>query len=241
MAPPDQINHRSDLAGAPESTMENLNTVTLNTENTLAAQIIALGADAGQIELEAIVKNHSIAEICSVDHIGQKISGSAERAVAALVNFKMFDAMEAADGRHWSKVVYKEVSDLAKALVPVKAEFFAANKELANPSAKWARIRDMAYGLSHPKIAAPIGEGEGEGEGEGDSTTSRTRDLYARYVIELGKLYRAGNSSENDAVIKAHANGDKIVAALEAVTTALKALGAPLEDDDLKTFMAKHK
>lgn len=219
--------------------MENLNTVTLNVD-TLAAQIIALGSDAGQIALEAVVKNHSIAEICSVDRIGQQISGSAERAVAALVNFKMFDAMEAADSRHWSKVVYKEVSDLAKVLVPVKAEFFAANKELANPSAKWARIRDMAYGLSHPKIAAPIGEGEEGAEG-GEGETSRTRDLYARYVIELGKLYRAGNSSENDAVIKAHANGDKIIAALEAVTTALKALGAPLEDDDLKTFMAKHK
>ena len=223
--------------------MENLNTVYIEVD-TLTVRLSALAADATQREIEGIVRDRSIAELCAVDRVGQQISGSAERAVAALVNFKMFDAMEAADGRHWSEVAYKEVSDLAKLLAPVKAEFFAANKGLANPSAKWARIRDMAYGLSHPKIKADIGEEGGEGEEGaegGDSTTSRTRDLYARYVIELGKLYRAGNSSENDAVIKAHINGDKIIAALEAVTTALKALGAPLEDDDLKTFMAKHK
>ena len=223
--------------------MENLNTVYIEVD-TLTVRLSALAADATQREIEGIVRDRSIAELCAVDRVGQQISGSAERAVAALVNFKMADAMEAADGRHWSEVAYKEVSELAKALAPVKAEFFAANKGLANPSAKWARIRDMAYGLSHPKIKADIGEegAEGaEGEGEGDSTTSRTRDLYARYVIELGKLYRAGNSAENDAVIKAHVNGDKIVAALEAVTNALKALGAPLEDDDLKAFMAKHK
>ena len=76
-----------------------LNAVTLNTENTLAAQIIALGSDAGQIALEAVVKNHSIAEISAIDKVGQKISGSAERAIAALINYKMADAMAAAGGR----------------------------------------------------------------------------------------------------------------------------------------------
>jgi hypothetical protein len=242
MASPDQINNRSDLAGAPEKTMENLNTVTLNTENTLAAQIAALAADATQLQIESIVKDQSITSIVGIDHVGQRLSGSAERAIAALINFRLADAMAAAD-KHWSKVEHRETGDLAKALTPMKTEFFTAHKGHSNPSTKWARIRVMAYELSNPKITAPIGEGEegAEGEGAGDSATSRTRDLYSRYVIELGKLYRAGNSAENDAVIKAHVNGDKIIAALEAVTTALKALGAPLEDDDLKAFMAKHK
>jgi hypothetical protein len=48
-------------------------------------------------------------------------------------------------------------------------------------------------------------------------------------------------SAENDAVIKAHAFGEEITAALEAITTALKALNAPLEDDELKAFMASVK
>lgn len=221
--------------------MENLNTVTLNTENTLAAQIAALSVDATQREIEGIVKDQSITSICNVDHIGQKISGSAERAIAALINFRLADAMEADGGRYWSDVEHRETSDLAKALAPMKTEFFAAHKGHSNPSTKWARIRVMAYDLLNPKVTAPIGEGE-EGEGEdSDSATSRTRDLYSRYVIELGKLYRAGNSAENDAVIKAHVYGDKLVAALEAVTDALKALGAPLEDDDLKAFMKSVK
>jgi hypothetical protein len=221
--------------------MENLNTVTLNT-NTLAAQIAGMAADAGQLALEAVVKNHSIAEICAVDHAGQRISGSAERAVAALINFKLADAMAAADGRHWSEVIHREVSELAKALAPVKAEFFAANKGHSNTSTKWGRIRPMGYELANPKTVAPIGESaEGEEGEEGAGNTSRTRDLYSRYVIELAKLYRAGMSAENDAVIKAHAHGDKITAALEAITTALQALDAPLEDDDLKAFMASVK
>ena len=221
--------------------MDNLNTVTLNTNDTLAAQIAALSADAGQIALEAVVKNHSIAEICAVDHVGQKISGSAERAVAALVNFKLADAMAAADGRHWSEVIHREVSDLAKGLAPIKAEFFAANKGHSNTSTKWGRIRPMGYELSHPKITAPIGGEGGEGGEDSDSTTSRTRDEYARCVIESGKLYRMLTAPDNDAKIKGHVQGDKLVAFLEHLTAGLKALDAPLEDEDLKAFMKSVK
>jgi hypothetical protein len=221
--------------------MENLNTVTL-TESTLAAQIAGLAADATQLQIEAIVKDQSITSIAGIDHFGQHISGSAERAIAALINFRLVDAMAAA-GQHWKECAHRDTSDLAKALAPMKTEFFAAHKGHSNPSTKWARIRVMGYELANPKITAPIGaEGEeGEGEGEGAGNTSRTRDLYSRYVIELAKLYRAGMSAENDPIIKAHVHGDKITAALEAITTALQALDAPLEDEDLKAFMASVK
>ena len=151
--------------------------------------------------------------------------------------------MEAADGRHWSEVVYKEVSELAKALAPIKAEFFAANKGHSNTSTKWLRIRPMGYDLTFPKITAPIGEeGEDGAEGaEGDSTTSRTRDEYARCVIESGKLYRMLTAPDNDAKIKGHVHGDKLVVFLEHLTAGLKALDAPLEDEDLKAFMKSVK
>jgi hypothetical protein len=175
-----------------------------------------------------------------IDHAGQKIVCSAERAIAALINFRLVDAMEAA-GRHWIDCAHRDTSDLAKALQPMKAEFFTAHKGHSNPSTKWARIRAMGYELANPKIDAPIGEDGEEGEGEGAGNTSRTRDLYSRYVIELAKLYRAGMSAENDPIIKAHVHGDKITAALEAITTALQALDAPLEDEDLKAFMAAVK
>ena len=221
--------------------MENLNVVQIDTNNTLAAQIAALSADATQLQIEAVVKDQSITNIVNVDHVGQKIVGSAERAIAALINFRLVDAMVDAD-MHWKDCAHRDTSDLAKALAPMKAEFFAAHKGHSNPSTKWARIRVMGYELANPKVAAPIGEGEEGDEGEeGAGNTSRTRDLYARYVIELAKLYRAGMSAENDPVIKAHVHGDKITAALEAITTALQALDAPLEDDDLKTFMASVK
>jgi hypothetical protein len=221
--------------------VENLNVVQIDTNNTLAAQIAGLAADATQLQIEAVVKDQSITAIVGIDHVGQKIVGSAERAIAALINFRLVDAMAAA-GQHWKECAHRDTSDLAKALAPMKTEFFTAHKGHSNPSTKWARIRVMGYELANPKVTTPIGEGdEGEGEGEGEGNTSRTRDLYSRYVIELAKLYRAGMSAENDAVIKAHAHGDKITAALEAITTALQALDAPLEDDDLKKFMASVK
>jgi hypothetical protein len=141
-------------------------------------------------------------------------------------------------------VEHRESTPLAKALQPFKAACFTAWNagSHSNPSTKWKRVRGYGYELANPKIAAPIGEGEeGEGEGEGAGNTSRTRDLYSRYVIELAKLYRAGMSAENDPIIKAHVHGDKITAALEAITTALQALDAPLEDEDLKAFMAAVK
>ena len=222
--------------------MENLNTVTLNTNDTLAQSIAALSADATQLQIEAVVKDQSITAIVGIDHVGQKIVGSAERAIAALINFRLFDAMVDAD-MHWKDCAHRATSDLAKALQPMKAEFFTAHKGHSNPSTKWARIRVMGYELANPKTTAPTGEdGEEGAEGEeGAGNTSRTRDLYSRYVIELGKLYRAGMSAENDPIIKAHIHGDKITAALEAITTALQALDAPLEDDDLKAFMTSVK
>jgi hypothetical protein len=222
--------------------MENLNTVTLNTNNTLAAQIAALSVDATQLQIEAVVKDQSITAIVGIDHVGQKIVGSAERAIAALINFRLVDAMTAA-GMHWKDCAHRDTSDLAKALQPMKTEFFTAHKGHSNPSTKWARIRVMGYELANPKVTTPIGEGDegDEGEGEGAGNTSRTRDLYSRYVIELAKLYRAGMSAENDPIIKAHAFGEEITAALESITTALQALNAPLEDDDLKAFMASVK
>jgi hypothetical protein len=222
--------------------MDNLNVVQLETSNTLAAQIAALSVDATQLQIEAVVKDQSITTIVGIDHAGQKMVGSAERAIAALINFRLVDAMAAA-GQHWKECAHRDTSDLAKALAPMKTEFFTAHKGHSNPSTKWARIRVMGYELANPKTTTPIGEGDegDEGEGEGAGNTSRTRDLYSRYVIELGKLYRAGMSAENDAVIKAHAFGEEITAALEAITTELQALNAPLEDDDLKAFMASVK
>ena len=76
-----------------------------------------------------------------------------------------------------------------------------------------------------------------EEEAEKTTTTSRNKDLYERSVIELGKLYRALNSADNDAIIKGHAKSLELQAALLDITRGLKALGAPVEDEALVTFM----
>jgi hypothetical protein len=220
----------------PEITMENLNAVTLP-ENTIAAQIANVGADATQNTLKDIVKGMSIRDIASVDQAGQRVVGSAERALAALLNVKLADAMEI-EGAHWTECAKNGV--IAKALAPIKKEFGETYKAMghSNPWTKYKRIRTMSYELMNPKIKADIGE---SGESGKKGAQIRTRDYYARMVIEIGKVYRAGVNADNDAEIKAHGKSKQIQAALVHVTEALKALDAPTDDDDLKAFMESFK
>ena len=216
--------------------MENLNAVTLP-ENTIATQIAAMGADATQNTLKDIVKGMSIRDIASVDQAGQRVVGSAERALAALLNVKLADAMEI-EGAHWTECAKNGV--IAKALAPIKKEFGETYKAMghSNPWTKYKRIRTMSYELMNPKIKADIGE---SGESGKKGAQIRTRDYYARMVIEIGKVYRAGVNADNDAEIKAHGKSKQIQAALVHVTEALKALDAPTDDDDLKAFMESFK
>jgi hypothetical protein len=96
--------------------------------------------------------------------------------------------------------------------------------------------RAEAYYNNH--LTDPATQPEEETDTDsGSGKPSRTRDLYERNVIELGKLYRALNSAENDPVIKAHAKRRELEAALLHVTNGLKALGAPLDDEELKKYM----
>jgi hypothetical protein len=203
-----------------------------------ANELMRLGDKPSQRELETVLAGHTMADVIALDTAGVKLSGSAERALSAFINKAMTEVCKEI-GSHWSTVEHRDSTPLAKALQPLKTACFTAWNagSHSNPSTKWKRVRGYGYELANPKIAAPIGEGA-EGEGEGESgTTSRTRDLYERFVVEIAKLYRAGMSAENDAVIKNHAQGDKITAALESITTALQALDAPLEDEDLVAFV----
>jgi hypothetical protein len=219
--------------------MENLNTVTMP-ENTIATQIAAMGADATQKTLADVVKGMSIRDIASVDQAGQRVVGSAERALAALLNVKLADAMEI-EGAHWTQCAKTGV--IAKALAPIKKEFGDAYKAIghSNPWTKYKRIRAMSYELMNPKIKADIGESGESDESGKKGAQIRTRDYYARMVIEIGKVYRAGVNADNDAEIKAHGKSKQIQAALVHVTEALKALDAPTDDELLKSFMESLK
>ena len=215
--------------------MENLNTVTLP-ENTIAAQIANVGADATQNALKEIVKGMSIRDIASVDQAGQRVVGSAERALAALLNVKLADAMEI-EGAHWTQCAKTGV--IAKALAPIKKEFGDAYKAIghSNPWTKYKRIRAMSYELMNPKIKPDSKAGESSSKG----AQVRARDYYSRMVIEIGKVYRAGVNADNDAEIKAHGKSKQIQAALLHITEALKALDAPTDDELLKSFMESLK
>lgn len=237
--------------------MENFTlTSDLNLENVVALsdRLAKLDKSADQQQLAEAIGNATLVQIAAVSNHGERISGSAERAVAAWLNV----ALPVTLGAQWYAVEYREKSDIAKALAPHKKDIFTAWSS-SNPSTKWARVRAYGEELAAPRLRElidnefedederakfleyyglqPEGETEETEETEAESNTSRNRDLYERSVVETGKLYRALNASENDGIIKAHPKCAQITAALEYYTKALEALGAPLEDEDLAQFM----
>jgi len=204
-----------------------------------AQDLIALGAKPSQLQLEGVLTGKTLQDVIALDNAGVRLSGSAERALAARINMTLTEECEDA-AKHWSKCNHKDTDALAKSLRPLKAICFAGWKNHSNPSTKWARVRDYGFELANPVVTGDvIAEGaEGaDGEGAAAGTTSRTRDLYQRCVVEASKLYRALNSAENDAAIKGHVKRDELTAFLLHMTAGLGALGAPLEDEDLVAFV----
>lgn len=204
---------------------------------TFAQELIALGAKPTLLALSHVLADKTLQDVIALDNAGVRLSGSAERALAARITMTLADECVEAQ-KFWTKCEHKDTDALAKALRPIKAACFAAWKNHSNPSTKWARVREYGWELANPAPVTGdvIAEGA-EGEGEGAGTTSRTRDLYQRCVVEGAKLYRALNSAENDAAIKAHAKRDELTAFLLHMTAGLEALGAPLEDEDLVKFV----
>ena len=254
MASPVKTNQRRhDWAAAGDNTMENLTLTSDNTEANvliLADRLSKVEKGANQNQWSEAIADATLVQLASVSIHGEKISGSAERAVAAWLNA----AMPVTLGAQWFNVQYRDKSDIAKTLAPHKKDIFAAWKKAA--STKWGRVRDYARELAEPTLRELVEavedeakreeyvvffdlqpEPETEGEGAGTGNSSRNRDLYERSVCEIGKLYRALTATDNDDIIKAHEKRAEIVAALEHITKALTALDAPTEDEDLVKFM----
>jgi ribose 5-phosphate isomerase RpiB len=231
--------------------MEN-QTITIEEVITLSDSLAALPKDANQGQLAEAIANASLIQIAAVSNHGERILGSAERAVAAWFNTEFPLSVTNAN---WFEVEHRDGSDMGKTIAPAKKELYAAWKS-SNPSVKYGRTRGYGRELAAPilmgMIAALPEDERAEAykdnnlvdpslapveEAETTTTTSRNKDLYERSVVELGKLYRALNAADNDAIIKAHVKGKELQNALVDVTNALKSLGAPTEDADLKDFM----
>ena len=233
-------------------TIEN-QTITIENVITLADNLAALPKDANQNQLAEAIADATLIQIAAVSNHGDRITGSAERAVAAWFNSEF--PLSVTD-HNWFEVEHRDGSDMGKTIAAPKKEIYTAWKS-SNPSVKYGRVRNYGRELATPALMAMIAAIEDEAdraeaylsndlvdpslapveEVEETTTTSKNRDLYERSVVELGKLYRALNATDNDAVIKAHAKGQELQDALVDVTKALQSLGAPTEDEDLVDFM----
>jgi hypothetical protein len=257
MAMPVKTNQRRhDWSAAGERPMEN-QTVTIEDVRTLSDSLAALPKDANQNQLAEAIANASLVQIAAVSNHGERITGSSERAVAAWFNEHYPPTV---GELNWFETKHGDKTDMSKTIAGNKSTVYKAWSS-ANNSVKFGRVQGYGAELAKPMllelIAAlpederaeayynnhltdPATQPEEETDTETDSGSgkpSRTRDLYERSIVELGKLYRALNSAENDAIIKAHAKAKELQDALVDVTKALKALGAPVDDDALVAFM----
>jgi hypothetical protein len=239
-----------------ENDMENQNqTVTIEEVKSLAEQLGELGKNANQTQLAEAIAGSTLIQIAAVNTHGENIIGSSERAVAAWFNEKYPPSVTELN---WFETKNGDKTDMSKLIAGDKKALYTTWGS-ANNSTKFGRVQGFGAELAKPmllELIAALPEDERaeayynnhltdpatqpEEETDTDSGSgkpSRTRDLYERNVIELGKLYRALNSAENDPVIKAHAKKAELEAALLHVTNGLKALGAPLDDEELKKYM----
>ena len=232
--------------------MEN-QTVTIEDVRTLSDSLAALPKDANQNQLAEAIANASLVQIAAVSNHGERITGSSERAVAAWFNEHYPPTV---GELNWFETKHGDKTDMSKTIAGNKSTVYKAWSS-ANNSVKFGRVQGYGAELAKPmllELIAALPEDERaeayynnhltdpatqpeEETNSGSGKPSRTRDLYERNVIELGKLYRSLNSAENDPIIKAHAKKKELEAVLLHVTNGLKALGAPLEDSDLKKFM----
>ena len=232
-------------------TIEN-QTLTIEDVRTLSDNLTALPKDANQNQLAEAIADATLIQIAAVSNHGERISGSAERAVAAWFNAEFPLSITS---HNWFEVEHRDGSDMGKTIAPAKKEVYTAWKS-SNPSVKYGRVKGYGRILAEPALMAMIAElpeddraqayadnnlvdpaTQPEDAPETPTTNSNNRDLYERSVVELGKIYRMLNATDNDAVIKAHAKGQELQDALVDVTKALRTLGAPTEDEDLVKFM----
>ena len=235
-----------------ENDMENqTQTVTIEEVKSLAEQLGALGKDANQTQLAEAIAGSTLIQIAAVNTHGENIIGSSERAVAAWFNEHYPPSVTELN---WFETKHGDKTNMSKTIAGDKATVYKAWNSLNN-STKFGRVQGYGAELAKDTLLALIAalpEDEREEAyldnelspveqqdktDSGSGTPSRTRDLYERNVIELGKLYRTLNSAENDPIIKAHAKKKELEAVLLHVTNGLKALGAPLEDAELKKYM----
>ena len=232
-------------------TIEN-QTITIENVVALSESLGALEANANQTQLAEAIADATLVQIAAVSNHGDRITGSAERAVAAWFNEEFTLSLCA---QNWFEVEHRDTTDISKRVAAPKKDLYTVwGKKKA--STKFARVRTYGRELAEPilmSMIAALPEEERAGAynandlvdptltpdetPEETTTTSKNRDLYERSVVELGKLYRALNATDNDAVIKAHAKGQELQDALVDVTKALRTLGAPTEDEDLVKFM----
>jgi hypothetical protein len=194
-------------------------------------------------------------QIAAVSNHGDRITGSAERAVAAWFNSEFGVSVNAED--NWFNADHGDTSEIAKKIAAPKKEVYTVWGGINN-SVKFGRVKNYGHDLAAPAIMALIAEFTTEdarsaaylendlidptlaqeiGKTEETTTTSRNKDLYERMVVESGRMYRALNNAQNDAIIKNHAKAKELRAFLVEITRGLKALNAPTEDEDLVKFM----
>jgi len=140
-------------------TIEN-QTVTIENVRTLSDNLAALPKDANQNQLAEAIAEATLVQIAAVSNHGDRITGSAERAVAAWFNEEFPLSVTA---HNWFEVEHRDNSEIGKTIAPAKKEVYTAWKS-SNPSVKYGRVKGYGRTLAEPMLMAMIAEIEDEAD-----------------------------------------------------------------------------
>jgi len=183
------------------------------------AGFVKLGQD-DLMELMTVTDSKGVTALPSVSALTTAVCTAeaapkgAARMLAAWVN----NALPEVEGeQHWYETVSTDSTDMAKAFEPVRAEITktARARNHSNPAQLIKQVKDQGRFLRDGT--------------EPEKKDPKPRDAYKRIEEELLALHKWGNSAQQDPIIKAHVEREKIEGALVHITKALNEMGVDLD------------
>ena len=202
-------NQTAAPVAVPSFTLDDMSAFDTLDQETLVGKMTYKGEDGKEAQLSVSAMTTAI---CNAEVAPRGMT----RMLAASVNAQL-PAVEGS--AHWYDTVSTDVTDMAKAFEPIRAEVTSTARERShsNPAALIKQLKAQGKLLRENKAAVVKDKDK--------------RDTYKRVAEELLALYKYLNSAQQDPIIKAHLERKKIEAMSKGITKVLTDAGVNLESD----------
>ena len=202
-------NQTAAPVAAPTFTLDDMSAFDKLDQETLVRKMTYKGEDGKDAQLTVSAMTTAI---CSAEIAPRGMT----RMLAASINAQL---PAVAGSAHWFDTVSTDVTNIAKAFEPIRADVTATARARShsNPAALIKQLKAQGKLLRENKAV--------------EVKDKDKRDTYKRASEELLALHKYLNSAQQDPIIKAHPERTKIEAMLLGITKGLTDAGVSLDSD----------